>query len=154
MAAVHVSVQRDDFAIGEEYQSLRASAPGAGAIVTFSGLVRDLYDPVGGEKVSELQLEHYPGMTEKCIREIIGKAQSRWQPLAVRVLHRIGALAPGEQIVFVGVAGHHRGESFAAASFIMDYLKSEAPFWKKQLTPAGSEWISPRQSDYEAKRRA
>jgi len=145
-----VSVQGEDFDVGAEYRALCAAAPGAGAVVTFSGLVRDFYDPGRGEAVRELRLEHYPGMTEKRIREIIGEAENRWRLLAVRVIHRVGALAPGEQIVFTGVAGHHRHQNLAAAGFILDYLKSEAPFWKKQITDSSAEWIATRKSDAEA----
>jgi len=147
-----ISVQHEDFDVGAEYRKLCAQAPGAGAVATFCGLVRDHYDPNQGEAVRELRLEHYPGMTEKRIGEIIAEAEDRWQLLAARVIHRVGALAPGEQIVFAGVAGHHRHEAFAAAGFIMDYLKSEAPFWKKQITASGGEWIATRPSDARALR--
>ena len=147
---VHISVRAEDFDVGGEYRRLCADAPGAGAVITFSGLVRDYYDPGAGERVRELRLEHYPGMTEKSIREIIARAESRWNLLAVRVIHRVGALRPGDRIVFAGVAAHHRGDAFAAADFIMDYLKSEAPFWKKQLTESGGEWIATRHSDAES----
>ncbi len=146
-----VSVQGEDFDVGAEHRELCAEAPGAGAVVTFSGLVRDFYDP-GGGRVEELRLEHYPGMTEKSISAIIGRAWRRWPLLAVRVIHRVGALAPGDRIVFAGVASHHRHEAFAAAGFIMDYLKSEAPLWKKQITDSGGEWITTRDNDTEALR--
>lgn len=145
-----ISVQAEDFDLGAEYRRLCADAPGAGAVVTFCGLVRDFYDAGGADEVRELRLEHYPGMTEKSILEIVRQAEQRWDLLAVRVVHRVGVMRPGEQIVFAGVAGRHRGETFEAANFIMDYLKSEAPFWKKQITRNGSEWVSIRESDREA----
>lgn len=142
-----ISVQTEDFDLGAEYRQLCAGAPGAGAVVTFCGLVREFCDAGGEDGVRELRLEHYPGMTEKSILEIVRQAEQRWHLLAVGVVHRVGVLRPGEQIVFVGVAGRHRGETFEAASFIMDYLKSEAPFWKKQITRDGSEWVGIRESD-------
>lgn len=146
----HISVQGEDFDLGAEYRQLCGDAPGSGAVVTFCGLVREFYDADGSEEVRELRLEHYPGMTEKCILDIVGQAERRWDLLAVRVIHRVGALRPGDQIVFAGVAGRHRGEAFEAANFIMDFLKSEAPFWKKQFTGSGSEWVSARESDRQA----
>ncbi len=146
----HVSVQDEDFDLGAEYRRLCGDAPGAGAAVTFCGLVRDFHEAGSGDEVRELRLEHYPGMTEKSIREIVGQAEQRWDLLAVRVIHRVGALRPGDQIVLVGVAGRHRRETFEAASFIMDYLKSAAPFWKKQFTRGGSAWVNARESDRQA----
>ncbi len=148
-----VRVQTEDFDLGAEYRRLCAAAPDAGAVVTFSGLVREFYDADSGDEVRALRLEHYPGMTEKSIGDIVAKARQRWDLLAVRVVHRVGELRPGDQIVFAGVAGRHRGETFAAANFIMDYLKSEAPLWKKQLTREGAEWVRVRDSDLQAVRR-
>lgn len=145
-----ISVQTEDFDLGAEYRQLCASAPGAGAVVTFCGLVREFHDAGDTDEVRELRLEHYPGMTEKSVLAIVRQAEQRWNLLAVRVVHRVGILRPGDQIVFTGVAGRHRGETFEAANFIMDYLKSEAPFWKKQITRDGSEWVSIRDSDREA----
>lgn len=145
-----ISVQTEDFDLGAEYRRLCADAPGAGAVVTFCGLVREFYAADGADEVQELRLEHYPGMTEKSIQAIAAQAEQRWDLLAVTVVHRVGVLRPGAQIVFAGVAGRHRGETFAAANFIMDYLKSEAPFWKKQTTRDGSEWVDIRDSDREA----
>ncbi len=145
-----ISIQTDDFDVGAEYRQICADAPGAGAVVTFSGLVRNFHEAGSGDEVRELRLEHYPGMTEQRILDIVRQAERRWELLAVRVIHRIGALRPGDQIVFAGVAARHRGEAFQAANFIMDYLKSEAAFWKKQVTQSGSEWISTRGSDKQA----
>ncbi len=145
-----ISVQSEDFDVGAEYRRLCSDAPGAGAVATFCGLVRDYHDAGSSDAVRELQLEHYPGMTERCIGECLGQAQQRWKLLAVRVIHRVGSLRPGEQIVFVGVASHHRADALQAASFIMDSLKSEAPLWKKQCSSSGEEWIDIRDSDREA----
>ena len=146
----HISIQHDDFDVGAEYRQVCADSPGAGAVVTFCGLVRDFYEAGVEDQVMELRLEHYPGMTEKSILDIVRQAESRWDLLSIRIFHRVGTLRPGDQIVFVGVAGRHRGETFQAANFIMDYLKSEAPFWKKQLTRSGSEWVGTRNTDREA----
>ena len=145
-----ISVQTEDFDLGAEYRRLCADAPGAGAVVTFCGLVREFYAADGADEVQELRLEHYPGMTENSIRAIVAQAEQRWDLLAVTVVHRVGVLRPGAQIVFAGVAGRHRGETFEAANFIMDFLKSEAPLWKKQTTRDGSEWVDIRDSDREA----
>ncbi len=145
-----IRVGPEDFDLGAEYRRLCAAAPGAGAVVTFCGLVREFYQSDDGDPVRELRLEHYPGMTEKSILDIARRAQRRWELLAVRIIHRIGALRPGEQIVFAGVAAHHRAEAFQAADFIMDYLKSQAPFWKKQLAGSGGGWVGIRDSDRDA----
>ena len=114
-----------------------------GALVTFVGMVRDLSD----NPVSAMQLEHYPGMTEKSLEAIVAEADGRWRLLGTRVIHRFGRLVPGERIVFVGVASSHRGDAFAACEFIMDYLKTRAPFWKKEDTPAGGRWVDAREAD-------
>lgn len=143
-----ISIQAEDFDLGHEYEALRDIAGDAGAIVTFSGLVREMYR--AGEGVSSLTLEHYPGMTEKRLAEIAAEANARWQLLATRIIHRVGQLQPQEQIVFVGAASAHRQDAFAACEFIMDFLKSEAPFWKKQETEAGSHWVESRDTDAEA----
>lgn len=141
-----ISIQVEDFNPGHEYERLEGSKS-SGAIVTFTGTVRDmnLGDQVGG-----LFLEHYPGMTEKALQEIIDEAMERWELQIVRVIHRIGQMVPGDRIVFVGVASAHRKEAFAACEFIMDYLKTRAPFWKKETTPDGHRWVDERGSDQEA----
>ncbi|WP_419833619.1 molybdopterin synthase catalytic subunit MoaE [Endozoicomonas atrinae] len=141
-----ISIQVEDFNPGHEYERLEGNKS-SGAIVTFTGTVRDmnLGDEVGG-----LFLEHYPGMTEKALQEIIDEAMERWELQEVRVIHRIGQMHPGDRIVFVGVASAHRKEAFAACEFIMDYLKTRAPFWKKETTPEGDRWVDERESDQEA----
>ena len=144
-----ISVQQEDFDPGLEYQQLENSKS-IGAITTFTGTVRDLNL---GEQVGGLFLEHYPGMTEKALQEIVDEAQQRWMIQAVRLIHRIGQLYPGDRIVFVGVASAHRQEAFAACEFIMDYLKTRAPFWKKETTPDGDRWVDARESDQEAAKR-
>jgi len=151
-----LSVQSNDFDAADLYQQLRAEAANAGAIVTFSGLVREFYEATqaGTEPaVQALVLEHYPGMTEKALADIVEQARSRWDVLAWRVIHRVGELHAGDQIVYVGIASTHRGDAFAAAEFIMDYLKTRAPFWKKQRTAADSQWIESRSADEEARAR-
>ena len=135
-----ISVQEADFEVGAETAALSAGDPDAGAVATFVGLVR------GGE-VSEMTLEHYPGMTEKALEEIVESARRRWQLRRVRVIHRVGPLLPGERIVFVGVASTHRGDGFAACEYIMDYLKTQAPFWKKEHSASGARWVDARESD-------
>lgn len=147
-----ISVQEQDFDIAHEHESLRVRAGDPGAIVTFSGLVREIYDPAGtaSDVVSGLFLEHYPGMTERCLEDIAEQARQRWPLLATRIIHRVGELGPKEQIVFVGTASAHRHAAFESAMFIMDYLKSHAPFWKKQKSEDGSQWIASRASDADA----
>ncbi|MRR51678.1 MAG: molybdopterin synthase catalytic subunit MoaE [Rhodocyclaceae bacterium] len=144
--AVFVSVQEDDFDLSTEVAALSAGRDDVGAVASFVGLVR------GGE-VAEMSLEHYPGMTEKALTEIVAEAEKRWTLLGVRVIHRIGRLPPGAQIVLVAVASSHRQEAFAACEFIMDYLKTQAPFWKKETTPEGGRWVDARESDESALRR-
>ncbi|ELU00571.1 hypothetical protein CAPTEDRAFT_120230, partial [Capitella teleta] len=141
-----ISIQVEDFNPGHEYERMEGNKS-SGAIVTFTGTVRDmnLGDAVGG-----LFLEHYPGMTEKALQEIIDEAMERWELKVVRVIHRIGQMHPGDRIVFVGVASAHRKEAFAACEFIMDYLKTRAPFWKKETTPDGDRWVDERGSDQKA----
>lgn len=151
-----LSVQSGDFDVAGLYLQLRAEAGNAGAIVTFVGLVREFYESslAGSEPaVQSLVLEHYPGMTEKALTEIVDQARSRWDVLAWRVIHRVGELHAGDQIVYVGIASTHRGDAFAAAEFIMDYLKTRAPFWKKQRTAADSRWIESRSADEQARAR-
>jgi molybdopterin synthase catalytic subunit len=141
---VPVRVQAEDFDLGAEIQALRRGNPAVGAIASFVGLVRDVSD---GERVSEMTLEHYPGMTERALEEIVAQAKSRWDIIEVLVVHRIGRLRPLDQIVLVVVTGAHRGEAFAACEFVMDYLKTQAPFWKKEQTPEGARWVDARVDD-------
>jgi molybdopterin synthase catalytic subunit len=139
-----VRVQREDFDIATEIGVLRRGNPGIGAIASFIGLVRDVNE---GDRVSEMVLEHYPGMTEKALEGIIEEAKGRFDLIEVLVVHRVGRLRPLDQIVLVITASAHRGEAFAACEFVMDYLKTRAPFWKKEQTPDGSRWVDARTSD-------
>lgn len=139
-----LSVQEADFDVGAEIAALSADRCDVGAVASFVGLVRNLNE---GSGVSAMTLEHYPGMTEKALDEIIQQARQRWSLLAVRVIHRVGRLEPADRIVFVGVASGHRGEAFAACEFIMDYLKTRAPFWKREETPTGARWVDARETD-------
>jgi len=139
-----VRVQTEDFDLTTEIANLRAGFPKVGAVVNFVGTVRDLND---GEQVAEMELEHYPGMTEKALEDIIAQARSRWDLFDALVIHRVGPLKPLDQIVLVAVTSAHRGEAFAACEFIIDYLKTEAPFWKKEQTPQGARWVDARVSD-------
>jgi molybdopterin synthase catalytic subunit len=139
-----VRVQTEDFDVAVEMAQLRAGNAKVGGIVTFVGTVRDLND---GADVAEMELEHYPGMTEQSIEAIVEQAKARWPVYGALVIHRIGPLKPSEQIVLVAVTSAHRGEAFAACEFIIDYLKTEAPFWKKELTPDGARWVDARVSD-------
>ena len=139
-----IRISEDDFDLGAEIAALRAGQPQVGAVVAFVGTVRDMND---GAQVAAMTLEHYPGMTEKSIQAIIDQACRRWHLFGTRVIHRIGPLLPQDQIVLVAVTSAHRGEAFAACEFIMDYLKSEAPFWKKEDTPAGARWVDARATD-------
>jgi len=139
-----IGVQQQDFSLEAEYQALCLNNQQDGAVVTFIGLVRDFNQ---GTQVKSLFLEHYSGMTEKCLESIVEKARGKWQLGRVRVIHRIGQLELAEQIVFVGVSATHRKSAFAACEFIMDYLKTQAPFWKKELSTDGETWLDARQSD-------
>ncbi|AZT82628.1 molybdenum cofactor biosynthesis protein MoaE [Marinobacter sp. NP-4(2019)] len=139
-----VSVQQEDFDVAAEYQTLRGSGAGTGAIATFTGLVRDSGDLQG---VTGLFLEHYPGMTEQVIEDLIEQAAERWDVRKARVVHRVGELALSDQIVFVGVCSAHRGDAFAACAFIMDALKTSAPFWKKEITESGEHWVEQKDAD-------
>jgi molybdopterin synthase catalytic subunit len=141
-----VRVQTEDFDVAREIERLCAGNARVGAVASFVGLVRDVNDAA---EVRKLTLEHYPGMTEKALAAIVAEAKSRWDIGDALVVHRVGELAPGERIVLVVVAGAHRGEAFAACEFIMDYLKTRAPFWKKEQTPAGERWVEARESDEE-----
>lgn len=145
----YVSVQAEDFSVAEEYQLL-ASGTEAGAVVTFIGKVRDMNL---GDHVTGLHLEHYPGMTEKSLNEICDEAKARWPLQQLRLIHRIGDLDIGDQVVFVGVSSAHRSASFEACEFVMDYLKTKAPFWKKERTVDGPRWIDSRESDQKAAQR-
>lgn len=150
---MRVSVQEADFDVGAETEALTAGRPDVGAVASFVGYVRA--DKLAGENVAEqavsaMTLEHYPGMTEKSLEAIVAEAESRWSLLGVRVIHRFGRLVAGDRIVFVGVASSHRGDAFAACEFIMDYLKTRAPFWKKEDTPEGARWVEGRDSDQDA----
>ncbi len=141
-----ISIQESDFDLQAEYNHLRRSAPdsGVGAIATFTGLVRDRGDLSG---VTGLFLEHYPGMTESVIQSLIDEAHNRWQLTDVRVIHRVGQLALDDQIVFVGVSSAHRTEAFAACQFLMDALKTSAPFWKKEIAGDTEHWVEQKASD-------
>lgn len=144
MSLNQVRIQSEDFDLSAEVAQLRAANPKIGAIVTFVGVVRDLND---GASVAELELEHYPGMTEQSIGAIIEQARERWPTFGALVIHRVGPLKPLDQIVLVAATAAHRGEAFAACEFIIDYLKTEAPFWKKEQTPGGARWVDARVSD-------
>jgi len=139
-----ISIQTEDFDLAAELAALRASSKNVGALVSFVGLVRDFS---GDEKIENIYLEHYPGMSEKALEKIIAEANARWQLLGVRAIHRIGTLHPGEQIVLVATAAQHRGDAFSACEFIIDYLKSAAPFWKREQTTQGVEWLNTKDSD-------
>ncbi len=147
MATDMIQVQTDDFNLATEYDALRKQSPDTGAVVTFTGLVRDINQ---GDDIHTLHLEHYPGMTEKVLGELITRARDRWSLQKVRIIHRVGELHPGDQIVFVGVGSTHRSEAFAACEFLMDFLKTRAPFWKKEQTAAGSRWVDARDTDAQA----
>ena len=139
-----VRVQEGDFDLNVELTALRAGDARVGALASFLGLVRDLND---GASVSEMTLEHYPGMTEKALEEIVTDAKGRWDIYDALVIHRVGPLKPGDQIVLVAVTSAHRGEAFAACEFIMDFLKTRAPFWKREATPDGARWVDARDAD-------
>ena len=139
-----VRVQTADFDIGVEIAAMRRGNPKVGAVASFIGVVRDLNE---GDHVAEMTLEHYPGMTEKALEKIVTEARSRWNIYDALVIHRVGTLKPCDQIVLVVVTGSHRGEAFDACEFLMDYLKTRAPFWKKERTPEGARWVEARDSD-------
>ena len=144
MASARVTVQHDDFDLGGEVAALRAGDGGVGAVAAFIGTVRERND---GAPVQSLELEHYPGMTEAAIEAMIDEAMRRFEIRAARVVHRVGVLAPSAQIVLVAVTSAHRGEAFQACEFLMDYLKTQAPFWKKEAGPAGARWVDARVAD-------
>lgn len=139
-----IRIQENDFDLSAEIAALRQGDPRVGAVVTFLGTVRDMND---GSQVKEMTLEHYPGMTEKALEEIITQAKARWDIYQALVIHRVGPLSPEDQIVLVAVTSAHRGEAFTACEFMMDYLKTAAPFWKKEDTPGGARWVDARVTD-------
>ena len=139
-----IAVQTETFDLGVEVDAMRAGRTDIGAVASFVGLARDMND---GSGVAAMTLEHYPGMTEKALARLVDDACVRWPLLDVTVIHRVGRLLPGDPIVLVAVAASHRGEAFAACEFIMDYLKTQAPFWKKEETPEGDRWVEARASD-------
>lgn len=145
-----VAIQTQDFDLSEEVENLRMGNSKIGAICSFVGTVRDRNE---GDQVATLELEHYPGMTEASINKMIAEAQSRFDIFGAVVIHRVGLLMPLDQIVLVAVSSAHRGESFQACEFLMDYLKTQAPFWKKELTPQGHRWVDARVSDDQALKR-
>jgi len=144
---VPVRVQTQDFDVSRELALLRGEDPRVGAVAAFVGTVRDVNDAA---RVATMTLEHYPGMTEKALAAIVDEARARWDIVDALVVHRVGPLHPTEQIVLVGVTSAHRGEAFAACEFIMDFLKTRAPFWKKEETPSGARWVDARTSDDDA----
>jgi molybdopterin synthase catalytic subunit len=142
-----VSIQTQDFDVSQELAALRAGDARVGAVCSFLGTVRERND---GSSVASMELEHYPGMTEKAISAMMDEAKKRFDIFAARVIHRVGLLQPEDQIVWVAVTSAHRGESFKACEFLMDYLKTQAPFWKKEVTPEGARWVDARVSDDQA----
>lgn len=144
MSHSSIRIQEGDFDLSAEIAALRKGDPRVGAVVSFLGTVRDMND---GSQVKGMTLEHYPGMTEKALQEILDQAKARWDIYQNLVIHRVGPLLPEDQIVLVAVTSAHRGEAFAACEFIMDYLKTAAPFWKKEDTPEGARWVDARVSD-------
>lgn len=147
MNTARVTIQTEDFDLSAEVAALRAGDPGVGAAVSFVGTVRDRSD---GQGVQLMELEHYPGMTEKSIEAMMAEAQRRFDIRAARVIHRVGPLKPQDQIVLVIVTSAHRGQAFQACEFLMDYLKTQAPFWKKEHTPEGARWVDARVHDDQA----
>ncbi len=145
---MRVAVQSEPFDPGAEVGAFTAGAAGAGAVVTFTGLVRD-----EGGHLSGMEIEHYPGMTEKAIRAIVTEAVTRWGLADAMVIHRHGRLGPAEAIMMVATAAPHRGDAFAAAEFLMDYLKSRAPFWKKEIGTGGESWVAAKNADEDALKR-
>lgn len=147
---IEVRVQTEDFDVGAELARLRAGNAAVGAVASFVGVARDRND---GSEVATLTLEHYPGMTERALQKICAEAAARWNVIDILVVHRVGRLEPLDQIVLVAVTSAHRGESFACCQYVMDYLKTEAPFWKKESTAEGVRWVNARDSDTAARER-
>jgi molybdopterin synthase catalytic subunit len=147
MGEPRVSIQAGDFNLADEIDALRRNDKRVGAVCSFTGTVRAGYEGNNGPPVLDMELEHYPGMTEKAIEAMIDEAHRRFDIFGARVVHRVGLLQPGEQIVMVAVTSAHRGQSFQACEFLMDYLKTQAPFWKKERTPQGAQWVDARATD-------
>ncbi len=148
VATPHVRIGPEDFDLGREVAALRAADPAVGAVAGFVGTVRDRSGGTGPADTTRMELEHYPGMTERAIEAMVDEARRRFRILGVRVIHRVGSLAPGDQIVLVAVTSSHRHDAFSACEFLMDYLKTQAPFWKKEHRPDGSaEWVDARVAD-------
>ncbi len=147
---IEIRVQPGPFDLAAEQQSLLRGRPEVGALVSFLGLMRDMND---GTRVSSMILEHYPGMTEKALEAIAEEAAGRWDLMRIRIIHRVGPLAPQDPIVLVAVTSSHRGEAFRACEFLIDYLKTRAPFWKKEITDEGERWVDARSTDDEAAER-
>ncbi|WP_370208052.1 molybdenum cofactor biosynthesis protein MoaE [Pararhodobacter marinus] len=145
---MEIRVQPEPFDYGAECNAFAARAPGAGAVVSFCGIVRD-----AGGQLARMEIEHYPGMTERALTKIAAEAGERWDLADAMILHRHGPLAPGETIMMVATAARHRAEAFAAAEFLMDYLKSRAPFWKKEITATGEAWVEAAERDESALKR-
>lgn len=145
---MRLSVQTEPFDLGAESRDFAASVAGAGAVVTFTGLVRD-----DGGTLTAMEIEHYPGMTTRAIAAIMAEAEARWSLQGALVIHRYGQLAGGEAIMMVATAARHRAEAFAAAEFLMDYLKSRAPFWKKEIRAEGAAWVEAKMADEAALKR-
>ena len=145
---MRLSVQRDAFDLGAETNAFAAAVPGAGAVVTFTGLVRD-----NGGQLAAMEIEHYPGMTERAIAAMMDQAKARWALIDALVIHRYGVLKGAEPIMMVATAAPHRADAFAAAEFLMDYLKSRAPFWKKEVGADGAEWVAAKDADEDALKR-
>lgn len=150
MALTTIRVSPEDFSLDDEVARVREASPSAGAVVSFVGVVRNKND---GAAVSKMTLEHYPGMTEKALGKIVEKARERFNLEDVVVIHRVGDLSVGDQIVLCLVSAPHRGEAFEGCEYIMDWLKTEAPFWKRETTPEGERWVDARESDDRAKAR-
>ncbi|MDF2180470.1 molybdopterin synthase catalytic subunit MoaE [Neptuniibacter sp. CAU 1671] len=148
--STYIAVQTEDFDLNQLYTGLRCASGANGAIVTFTGLVRELSNTT---HLQALYLEHYPGMTEKALQSIVDQARERWPLGQVTLIHRVGRLALNEQIVFVGASSPHRADAFAAVEFMMDYLKQDAPFWKKEITSSGEHWVEQKTSDLAAAKR-
>ena len=144
-----IRIQTEDFDVAAVNRELMGERSDVGAIASFIGLVRDL----AGDPLQTMTLEHYPGMTEAALRDIAERAQQRWQIVDLGIIHRVGALVPSDQIVLVSVLSAHRGDAFDACQFIMDYLKTEAPFWKKEVSEQGAKWVESRHSDDQARKK-
>ena len=144
-----IKVQTNDFDVAEVNRELQAGRKDVGAIASFIGLVRDLE----GDRLQQMTLQHYPGMTEKALKTIADKAIQRWRLIDLAIIHRVGELKPADQIVLVSVLSAHRGDAFAACEFVMDYLKTEAPFWKKEVSEKGERWVESRKSDTVARKK-